>query len=432
MAGSASASTPARPRVAVLYTPASSASREGELSAKYLGLCLAASGHCEKVFVVGIDPSVEKSAASANAAASTAARRSDDLEITAAALGSALYEETRGPHALAQCHVWLLLLDADATANAVQFLLKRVKKSDATQPKRVIVSLQTTLRQLNQLDKGFVDCVVLHGGLGFQVVEGDRGVLAPLSHGCYFLERLPKEKVEALFVLDMLEATGLQVLSRRNIQALKWGTTMLRTFYYINALAGGSVASSLRDRNLRLLFTQALYEMSTLFENVMLSNASARRAGGGAQPTAASWLPDTIACTYVSVHMLTVLLPLPDALFRLVLRVVDFGLFSSPTAHSVTSRDLEAHLETSFAIEFKDVFELASNRSMALPALEFLQTTLAAAVQAKSGPPCIASGVMVANVALSPKSRAASRAFLLKALLLVLATALLGSYLVSR
>lgn len=31
-----------------------------------------------------------------------------------------------------------------------------------------------------------------------------------------------KEKVEALFVLDMLEGTGLQVLSRRNIQCMKF------------------------------------------------------------------------------------------------------------------------------------------------------------------------------------------------------------------
>lgn len=82
--------------------------------------------------------------------------------------------------------------------------------------------------------------------------------------------------------------------------------------------------------------------------------------------------------------------------------------------------------------EFKDVFELASNRGMKLPALEFLQSTLEAAVQAKAGTPRIASSVMAANVALSPQSRAASRTFLLKTLLFVLATALLGSYLILR
>lgn len=111
--------------------------------------------------------------------------------------------------------------------------------------------------------------------------------------------------------------------------ALKWGTTMVRTFYYINALAGGPVASGLGDRHLRLVFTQALYEMATLFEHVMQSHASA-------QATSTSWQPDTVACTHLSVHLLLVLLPLSDALFRLVLRVVDFGLFRSTSAHSVT------------------------------------------------------------------------------------------------
>lgn len=39
-----------------------------------------------------------------------------------------------------------------------------------------------------------------------------------------FLAVNRKEKVEALFVLDMLEGTGLQVLSRRNIQCMRLAT----------------------------------------------------------------------------------------------------------------------------------------------------------------------------------------------------------------
>lgn len=230
---------------------------------------------------------------------------------------------------------------------------------------------------------------------------------------------------------------------------------MLRTFYYIDALASGNVDASLRDRKLRLLFVEALYEMSTLFERVMRSNASVR--SDGAQAKTASWMPDTIACTYLSIHALMVLLPLPDFLFNVLLRVVDFGLYSSVSTQSVTAvraarlvaalrllllmlvciallpqRDLAANLETSFAGEFKDVFELASNRSMPLPALEFLQTTLDAAAQAKSGAPRIASSVMVSNVVLSPQSRAAARTFLLKVILFVLVTSLLTSYLFIR
>lgn len=180
---------PQRPRVAVLYSHASLASREGEQNAKYVGLCMAASGHCEKVFVVGLDPSQkpDNAAKSKNSGdATTKARRSDGLVIEAQKLDLALYEETLAYQVLAKCHVWVLLLDADATATSMQFLQKRcvyrviaiicssaadglvdtygltdyatgdrVKKVDSKQHKRIVVSLQTALRQLAQLDHGY-------------------------------------------------------------------------------------------------------------------------------------------------------------------------------------------------------------------------------------------------------------------------------------
>lgn len=41
------------------------------------------------------------------------------------------------------------------------------------------------------MTRSFADSIVLHGGLGFQVAKDDKGVLAPLSQGCYYIERLP-------------------------------------------------------------------------------------------------------------------------------------------------------------------------------------------------------------------------------------------------
>lgn len=117
---------------------------------------------------------------------------------------------------------------------------------------------------------------------------------------------------------------------------------MLRTFYYINALTGESVESSLRDRNLRLLFVQALYEMSTLFEQVMASNRES--SSSSSQRKSSSWSPDTIACTYLSVHAIMVLLPLPDVLFHLILKFVDFGLHSTSGATSVTMVRFALHV----------------------------------------------------------------------------------------
>lgn len=95
----------------------------------------------------------------------------------------------------------------------------------------------------------------------------------------------------------------------------------------------------------------------------------------------------------------------------------------------LSQSDLAANLETGFAAEFKDVFELASNRSMPLPLLDFLKMTLETTVKAKAGVPRIASGVMKTQVKLSPQSRAASRHFLLKLIVTIIATVLLGAYL---
>jgi hypothetical protein len=92
---------------------------------------------------------------------------------------------------------------------------------------------------------------------------------------------------------------------------------------------------------------------------------------------------------------------------------------------------MEANLLTSFSAEFQDVFELASNRSMTLPVLDFLKTTLEVAAKSKSGVPRISSSVMVSKVVLSRQSRAASRLFFLKLIITIVATVLLGAYLFS-
>lgn len=159
-------------------------------------------------------------------------------------------------------------------------------------------------------------------------------------------------------MLDLLEGTGIQVLSRRNIPCtfinsnsisyglfvtsvyysvvLKWGYTMLRSFYYINALTDQSVQQSLRDRSCRLLFLQVLYEMWTLFGQIMTSSASPSSSSLGSKKTVGiSSEPDTIAATYLSIPVIMILLPLPNWLFNgVILRLLDFGLTASETGRS--------------------------------------------------------------------------------------------------
>ncbi|KAE9024529.1 hypothetical protein PR003_g12425 [Phytophthora rubi] len=431
-----------QPTVGVVYTARSALSREEAQLARYMALCVAASGRCTKTWLVGVDNDDRGDNKSEEERADALALRCDGVLLDGGKMGAELFEETRDWKKLDECDLWLLVVEADATLRVAELLHKKLGgKQTAEQPKRVVLSLQTTMRRLAQLNAALPDAIVLHGGAAFQVVEDEKGVLRPLSNGCFFVERLSKEKTSALYALDVLEGTGIQVLSRRNIQALKWGCTMLRSFYYINALTGRSVLDGLRDRKTRFLFLQALVEMDELFSVVVQSVAAASnnsgRAGGGDSK------PDTSAATLFPVRSLMVLLPLPDWIFNgFVLRVFDLGLGApSSKETAVVTSDLEATppLQTNFEAEFRDIFELASGRNMALPALEMLQKThlsvrkqqlqeLKDGVSAKTRLR-IDSGVLLADVKLSPHCTAASRTFFLKVFATLVLTLLLGLYL---
>ncbi|KAG6609082.1 NAD(P)-binding domain [Phytophthora cinnamomi] len=429
-----------RPTVGVVYSAGSALSREEAQLARYVALCVAASGRSAKTWLVGVPSSDESQETKEET--DVLALRCDGALLDGAKLGAALFEETHDVKKLDACDLWLLVVEADATLRVAELLRKKLGKQpqEDAQPKRVVLSLQTTMRRLAQLNSALPDAIVLHGGAAFQVVKDEKGVLRPLSSGCFFVERLSKEKASALYALDVLEGTGIQVLSRRNIQALKWGCTMLRSFYYINALTGRNVLDGLRDRKTRFLFLQALVEMDELFSVVVQSVAVASnksgRAGGDSKP-------DTSAATLFPVRSLMVLLPLPDWIFNaFVLRVFDLGL-GAPSSKdtAVVTSDLQATppLQTNFETEFRDIFELASGRNMALPALEMLQKTLLSArkqqlQELKDGvsartPLRIDSGVLLAGVKLSPNCTAASRTFFLKVFVTFALTLLLGLYL---
>ncbi|KAL3674226.1 hypothetical protein V7S43_000184 [Phytophthora oleae] len=428
-----------RPSVGVVYTRESALSREDAQLATYVALCLAASGRCAKTWLVGLK-SDGKGSDKGEIKSGAVALRCDGALLDSDKLSSEIYEETGEWRVLEKCELWLLMVEADATLQVAEFLHKKLSNKDSKQPKPVVLSLQTTMRRLAQLSSALPEAVVLHGGAAFQVVEDGKGVLRPLSNGCFFVERLSKEKTSGLFALDVLEGTGIQVLSRRNIQAMKWGCTMLRSFYYINALTGKSVLDGLRDRKTRFLFLQALVEMDELFRIVLASVAAANnkpdRASGDSNP-------DTSAATLFPVQSLMVLLPLPDWIFNtFVLRVFDLGLGApSNKDTSVITTDLEesSPLQTNFEAEFRDIFELATGRNMALPALKMLQKTFASVRKqqlqeqtdgvSSTTPLRIDSGVLLADVEFSSRCTAASRTFFLKVLATFALTLLLGLYL---
>ncbi|RHY24310.1 hypothetical protein DYB25_007784 [Aphanomyces astaci] len=89
-----------------------------------------------------------------------------------------------------------------------------------TKPQQhVIVHLETSLKREEGFDKThFPDKIVLHGGACFDVIRDLNGILTPLTNGSIFIERLSKDKEQALFCLDILHSCALQIISRRNLR----------------------------------------------------------------------------------------------------------------------------------------------------------------------------------------------------------------------
>ncbi|TMW56106.1 hypothetical protein Poli38472_008754 [Pythium oligandrum] len=438
----ASSSAPAastRPRVALLHSNDSTLTREGEQLAKYLGLTLASTGFVTKASVVAVDTHGPAHAED-EIESDTAALRADGVVIRQQQLGKTRYEETKDLRVLTECRIWILCLDTDSTMRSIAMLQKRFPAKDAGKnkkaAKRIILCLQSALRELRELEKAFPQDTVLQGGACFHLTINKHGIIYLLSHGCFFLERLPADKTHALFVLDMLEATGIQVLSRKNIQAMKWGHSMLRLFYYLNALTGQSVHDSLRDRACRLVFLELLHELTTLFHIVTTaSDFATGSVDDGDQPKRskkATWTPDCSACSYLSIHAIMILLPLPNIVFNtVVLKLLDLGLTASTTGHSTIAKDIENNRATEFETEFKDVFALAQRRSIPLPALTALQQTLRSTTDAKQGVPKLQAAAMLSTGTFrsTRESRAVSRTFWIKCIVTVLATVLLIAYL---
>ncbi|GLD94095.1 hypothetical protein PINS_up002706 [Pythium insidiosum] len=446
-----------RPRVALLYTHKSASTREGEFLAAYLGLVLATTQAAESVAVVAVkDRHAAEKKESAKAKEDEeeqekeekehAALRVDGVVVQAKQLkqqqqqatdSACRYVETGDVSVLKECHVWILCVDADATTRTVQMLKHRgvtapmervTAKGKKVTSKRVIISLQPALRRVQELEEAFPNDTVLHGGACFHLARNQHGVLYPLSHGCFFIERLNADKTHALFAIDLLESAGVDVLSRKDVQALKWGHSALRLFYYVNALTGRSVLDDLRDRACRLMFLELLHEVSTVLCTV--ANTPTRDGRAASRVT---WALDLSAATYVSLSLLMALLPLPNWLFNgVVLRLADVGLSASRTGVSTIARDVEHNRATAFDDEFDDVFTLAESRALPVPTLTALRETLRATHAAQNGTPRVAGHVLLHSLVPSSSrapGRAVARSFWLKVSLSVVAVVLLLTYL---
>ena len=147
------------PLVSVVYTKASRVSSEETQLAQYVALCLAASGRCAKTYLVGVHADAKRlgDRRLTTTASGAMALRSDGALLHSRQLSGELYEETDDWMKLGTCDLWLLVLETDVTLSVVEFLRKRLGQQDQDRPKRVVLSLQTTLRRLALLNAAY-DC----------------------------------------------------------------------------------------------------------------------------------------------------------------------------------------------------------------------------------------------------------------------------------
>jgi hypothetical protein len=114
------------PAVGVLYTAGSARSRENELLARYVGLCLAAGGLCGRVAVVAVPEDASRGRDGPGSRAEAAsALRNDGVVVEKQRLPTGAYQETGDLDALADCALWVLLLDTSATLSTAEKLDKR-------------------------------------------------------------------------------------------------------------------------------------------------------------------------------------------------------------------------------------------------------------------------------------------------------------------
>ncbi|ETW03330.1 hypothetical protein H310_04824 [Aphanomyces invadans] len=392
-----------QPRVAIVYNANSSVTKRQVNLAQYLSACMSQGGWCEKVHLVAL-PSPHSSAP-ASESASFKARRRDGTVLT-----SSEVVQTTDVSVLFPSDVIFFCVDILQLNHAAGIVAKAIELPKGKKPQQhVIVHLGASLKRVEGFEKThFPHKIVLQGGACFDVVLDLNGILTPLSNGSVFIERLSKDKEQALFCLDIIQSCALQVISRRNLRAIHWSNAMLTSLYVVCALTNLTVSEALRDRKCRLLYADMLHEILEVLDRVAKDK---------------HWSLDQSAHCFLPVPSILALLPLPNAVFSIVTKLFDFGV-TSGTLDDIPqlTADLVDGLTTELVYEYDDVFDLASRYNVNVRTLPQLQTLVIQAAKAKKGSPALSSAVLYSTVQPSSASRKHSMWLVLKLMLTIVFT----------
>ncbi|KAG9409620.1 hypothetical protein AC1031_019884 [Aphanomyces cochlioides] len=386
-------------RVALVFNDNSSVTKRHVNLAQYLSVCMSQGGWCEKVHLVAI-PTPNAPMTTPRPTTFSARRRDGKV------LPSTIVNQTSDLSVLKTCDVIFLCVDILQLNHIAGLVAKALEGTKDKKHHHIIVHLETSLKRMEGFDKThFPTKIVLQGGACFDVVIDDQGVLTPLSNGSVFIERLSKDKESALFVLDIFHSCALEVLSRRNLRAIHWSNAMLTSLYAVCALTNLPVSKALRDRKCRLLFADMLHEILGILNRVAKDK---------------HWTLDQSVHCVLPIPSILALLPLPNFIFALILRLFDFGVGDGVP---LMTTDLAQGLTTEIAYEYEDVMELAMRYNVKIQTLPKIQNLVVEASKAKKGSPALSSSVLYGTIAPSAASRQHSTWFVLKVIVTVVLTA---------
>jgi ketopantoate reductase len=291
-----------RPNVAIIYSDGSKASNESKYLAQYLCGQLASTGYTNMHMISlspdGMPQQLGNERISYHGVNSSSKR----IEIPVSDVTYGHFD------VLATCHVIIVCVNSEDTKSC------RTKLATVLDQKRqqkdmniTIFSLQRGVKNGDAIKSSFTqrkDIAVVGGMVGFACVPNPKtkSIMPTVNGPCITLERIDKE-IENIVIgpCNLIESMlDVEVYYRKVLSSYTWGVLVWENIHCVNMLTGGSIYSTLENKEARLIIA------SMISESVL----SLKRAARGGK-----WKPDFLVYSqYLSASTLEKILCLPTSL----------------------------------------------------------------------------------------------------------------------
>lgn len=269
MSGKSKVTVPAGhtlPHVALIYSESQSHSNESKHLSRYLAAHLVATGYAH-VYLIGHSPNgmpCEVSASNRTRTLYVPANQSKPSEIPSSDIKFEHWSFLQS----GRVHIIIICVNSNDTESCRDKLSELLQSTKNNDQKRsiVIFSMQRGVRNgsifkdglSNMAGVAFVDCAI-----GFAVVPhpNNGAYCATVTKPRIVIERLSKEiENMALGPVNLIESMGFEVLFRKSLTPLTWGTLVWENIHALNSLTGGTMAHMMSNHHYRLILASMIRE----------------------------------------------------------------------------------------------------------------------------------------------------------------------------